>query len=158
MAVMDMKFSNRTKLSYIFLRVITKLSALDHKSRYYGTDQSLHHAEIHMIKSIRENEGIHVTGLADLLGVTKGAVSQILQKLSRKGMIVKDHDAHNRSKFVLRLTQKGETAYQNHEALHREFDAFFYTTLENASDGETAFLFDFLNAMDQKIDAFEQSD
>ena len=67
------------------MRVVTKLSEIDKRTRYYGTDQSLFEAEIHMIKSIKENEGIHVTGLADMLGVTKGAVSQILKKLETQG-------------------------------------------------------------------------
>ncbi len=155
---MNMKFKNRTKISYTFLRVVTKLSEIDRKTRYYGTDQPLYHAEIHMIKSIKENEGIHVTGLADMLGVTKGAVSQIIQRLERKGMIVKDTDPHNLSRLVLRLTPKGETAYRHHEELHREFDGLFSAAFENASEGNRAFLYGFLNTLDEKIDAFEKTE
>ena len=55
-----------------------------------------------MIKSIKENEGIHVTGLAEMLGVTKGAVSQIIMKIEKKKMIVKDTDPRNLSRLVLR--------------------------------------------------------
>lgn len=154
----NLKFKNRTKISYTFLRVVTKLSDMDGKTRNYGTDQPLFNAEIHMIKSIKENEGIHVTGLADMLGVTKGAVSQIIQKLERKGMIVKDTDPHNLSRLVLRLTPKGETAYLHHEELHREFDGLFSSALENASEENRAFLKDFLNSLDEKIDAFEKTE
>lgn len=153
-----MKFKNRTKISYTFLRVVTKLSEIDGKTRFYGTDQPLYGAEIHMIKSIRENEGIHVTGLADMLGVTKGAVSQIIMKLERKGMIVKDTDPRNLSRLVLKLTPKGETAYLHHEELHRQFDELFHAALKNASEENKAFLKDFLNALDEKIDAFEKNE
>jgi len=151
-----MKFKNRIKLSYTFLRVVTKLSEIDSKTRYYGTDQPLYEAEIHMIKSIKENEGIHVTGLADMLGVTKGAVSQIIKKLESKDMIVKDTDPRNLSRLVLRLTPKGETAYLHHEELHQEFDGLFNATLENASEENKTFLKDFLNSLDEKIDAYEK--
>ena len=82
------EIQKQNKDQLYLLRVVTKLSDIDGKTRNYGTDQPLFNAEIHMIKSIKENEGIHVTGLADMLGVTKGAVSQIIQKLERKGMIV----------------------------------------------------------------------
>jgi DNA-binding MarR family transcriptional regulator len=152
----NMKMKNRTKVSYTFLRVVTKLSEIDRKTRHYGTDQPLYHAEIHMIKAIKENEGIHVTGLADVLGVTKGAVSQIVQKLERKGMIVKDTDPNNLSRLVLNLSPKGETAYHHHEALHGEFDGLFNVALENASEENKAFLYGFLNSLDEKIDDFEK--
>lgn len=151
-----MKFKNRTKISYIFLRVVTKLSELDRKTRHYGTDQPLYEAEIHMIKSIRENEGIHVTGLADMLGVTKGAVSQIIMKLEHKGMIIKDTDPRNLSRLLLRLTSKGETAYLHHEKLHQEFDGLFNAALENATEENKAFLKSFLNILDEQIDTFEK--
>ncbi len=151
-----MKFKNRTRISYIFLRVVTKLTEISRRTRYYGTDQPLHEAEIHMIKSIKENEGIHVTGLADMLGVTKGAVSQILMKLERKDMIVKNTDPSNLSRLVLKLSPKGETAYLHHEELHKEFDSLFNAALKNVSDENKAFLKSFLNLLDEKIDTYER--
>ncbi len=153
-----MKFKNRTRISYTFLRVMTKLSEMDRKLRRYGTDQPLYEAEIHMIKSIKENEGIHVTGLADMLDVTKGAVSQIIAKLERKGMIVKELDPGNLSRLSLRLTPKGETAYAGHEALHREFDDLFASALDSADEENKAFLKRFLDDLDARIDAFEKRD
>ena len=154
--MMNMKFKNSTKISYTFLRIVTKISELDRKTRYYGTDQPLYEAEIHMIKSIKENEGIHVTGLADMLGVTKGAVSQIIMKLEHKGMIIKDTDPRNLSRLVLRLTSKGETAYLHHEKLHQKFDELFNAVLENATEENKAFLKSFLNSLDEQIDTFEK--
>lgn len=156
--MMNMKFKNRLKISYTFLRVVTNISKLNRKTRYYGTDQPLYEAEIHMIKSIKENEGIHVTGLADMLGVTKGAVSQIIMKLKHKGMIVKDTDPRNLSRLILRLTVKGETAYLHHEKLHQEFDRLFNAALETATEENRSFLKDFLNALDEQINDFEKQE
>lgn len=150
-----MKFKNNKKISYIFLRIVIKLFQLDKKTRYYGTDQSLYEAEIHMIKSIKENEGIHVTGLADMLGVTKGAVSQIIMKLERKGMIIKETDPNNLSRLVLRLTQKGNIAYLHHENLHREFEELFISILENATEKNIEFLKSFLSTLEDQIDTFD---
>lgn len=146
---------NKNKLSYTLLRVVWKLFEADRKTRYYGTNEPLYEAEIHMITSIKENEGIHVTGLAELLGVTKGAVSQIIMKLQKKGMIVKDTDPHNLSRLVLRLTPKGETAYIQHEKLHAEFDRLVNESLDGASEQDIQFLKHFLDLIETKIDAFE---
>lgn len=140
------------------MRIVSKISNLDRKIRYYGTDHPLYEAEIHMIKSIKENEGIHVTGLADMLGVTKGAVSQIIMKLEHKGMIIKDTDPRNLSRLVLRLTSKGETAYLHHEKLHQKYDELFNVVLENATEEKKTFLKNFLNSLDEQIDTFKEEE
>lgn len=146
---------NKARISYTLLRVVWKLFEIDKKTRYYGTDQQLYEAEIHMIKSIKESEGIHVTGLADLLGVTKGAVSQIIMRLQKKGMIIKDTDPRNLSRLVLRLTPKGETAYANHEKLHQEFDDLVSEILKDASEDKIAFLREFLDVLNNRMDDYE---
>lgn len=151
-----MKFKNRNKVSYTFLRIVSKISQFDKKTRYYGTDEPLYEAEIHMIKSIKENEGIHVTGLADMLGVTKGAVSQIIMKLDNKGMIIKDTDPRNQSRLLLRLTSKGETAYMHHEKLHKKYEEIFDDLLENAAEENKMFFRELLNSLEKQIDAFEK--
>lgn len=145
----NMKSANRQKPSYIFLRLMVEFSEFDRQARYYGTDQPLYEAEIHMIKMIEENEGIHATGLAEMLGVTKGAVSQILRKLEDKGMIVKDVDSHNLSKLSLRLTPKGEVAYLNHRDLHEDYDGLFEAALGDATEHDRAFLKKFLQSLEK---------
>lgn len=65
--MMNLNFDNKLKISYKILRLVTKLSEIDKHTSYYGTDKQLFVAEIHMIKAIKENEGIHVTGLAEKL-------------------------------------------------------------------------------------------
>jgi DNA-binding MarR family transcriptional regulator len=156
--MMNMKFKNRTKTSYTFLRIVSKISELDKKTRYYGTDQALYNAEIHLIKCIKENEGIHVMGLADMLGVTKGAVSHILMKLEHKGMVIKDTDPRNLSRLMLRLTSKGETAYWHHEKFHQKFEALFSAMLKKTSEENKAFLNGFLNLLDERIDIFSKEE
>lgn len=152
--MMNLNFNNKLKISYTLLRLVAKLSELDKQTSYYGTDKQLFEAEIHMIKAIKENEGIHVTGLAEKLGVTKGAVSQIIMKLQKKGMIIKEIDPHNSSRLILRLTPKGEIAHSHHEKIHHEFDNIVNNILKDASDEEKTFLKNFLNSLEEKVDAF----
>lgn len=150
---MNLNFNNKLKTSYTLLRLAAKISKLDKKTRYYGTDEQLFEAEIHMIKAVKENKGIHITGLAEKLGVTKGAVSQIITKLQKKGMIIKEIDPHNLSRLILRLTPKGETAHLYHQKIHQEFDDIVNNILKNSSDEEKVFLKNFLISLEEKIDA-----
>ena len=152
--MMDMKFKNKSRPSYAFLRIVSKTMDIDKKARYFGTDQPLYEAEIHMLKAIKENEGFHVTGLADILGVTKGAVSQTLMKLQRKGMIVKETDPANLSRLTLKLTPKGETAYLSHEELHRKYEKVFSDILADYPETNKAFLRSFFSMLEEKLDKF----
>ncbi|MBU3217195.1 MarR family transcriptional regulator (plasmid) [Clostridium estertheticum] len=153
--MINLNFDNKLKISYTFLRLVTKFSEIDKQTSYYGTDKQLFYAEIHMIKAIKENEGIHVTGIAEKLGVTKGAVSQITMKLQKKGMIIKEIDPYNLSKLILRLTPKGEIAHIHHEKIHQEFDNIVNEVLKDASEEQEGFLKKFLNSLEEKIDTFD---
>lgn len=153
-----MNFNNerKNKISYSLLTVIYKFIENDKQIRYYGTDTPLFSSEIHMIRAIKEEEGIHITGLANKLGVTKGAVSQIVNKLNKKGFITKETDLYNQSKLIIKLTPKGEIADSNHVKLHKKFDTLINDILKDASNEEVAFLRNFLNKVEEQIEDFEE--
>lgn len=103
---MDRFIDNKHKIAYDSLDLAFALIDLDKKTRYFGTDVPIFHSEIHIIKAIAEHPGIHVGGLADILGVTKGSVSEILKKLERKALVVKEIDNLNLSRYSLNLSEK----------------------------------------------------
>jgi DNA-binding MarR family transcriptional regulator len=148
----------RNKISYPLLAVVFKFMEIDKKTRYYGTDVPLFYAEIHLIKAIKENEGIHITGLAQYLEVTKGAVSQMLMKLEKKGFVVKEKDLGNQSRFLLKLTPKGETAHLNHMRLHQEFDETINDLLKDQDQANLEFLHHFLARLNEKMERYEEQD
>jgi DNA-binding MarR family transcriptional regulator len=131
---------------------------IDKKTRYYGTDVPLFYAEIHLIKAIKENEGIHITGLAQCLGVTKGAVSQMLMKLEKKGFVVKEKDPENQSRFLLKLTPKGETAHLNHMRLHEEFDEIINDLVKDQDQVKIEFFRHFLARLNERLEGYEDQD
>jgi len=143
-------------ISYSLLRVVYKFFEIDKKTRYYGIDVSLFPSEIHMINKIKQNEGIHVTGLANILKVTKGAVSQIIMKLEKKGLIRKEKDISNQSKLVLKLTDKGEIAYTNHEKFHKKIDAMVNEIVKDASEENAKFFKDVLITLEERLELFKE--
>lgn len=147
---------NNKSISNTILSVFKKISAIDGKTRNYGTDQPLYDAEVHLIKVIKENEGIHITALAEKLNVTKGAVSQLIMKLQKKGMVVKEPDTSNQSRILLKLTNKGQIAYVNHEALHKNFDDMVEGILKDETKENKEFISKFLSDLDEKLVSFEE--
>ena len=83
----------RGHTSYSLFSLVAKFTEIEQQSRFFGTDVEIHNAEIHMIMAIHDVEGIHVTGLADRLHITKGSVSELLRKLEQKKLIHKDTDS-----------------------------------------------------------------
>jgi DNA-binding MarR family transcriptional regulator len=59
-----------------------------------------------------------VTGLAEVMGVTKGAISQILNKLVNKGLVVKKSADDNAKEILPELTEVGLKGYGEHERFH----------------------------------------
>ena len=65
------------KLSSLMERVIHKYNQWESKKRTYGTSVPLSRAEIHTIAAVGDHPNINITTLAAVLGITKGAASQI---------------------------------------------------------------------------------
>jgi DNA-binding MarR family transcriptional regulator len=112
------------KLIEIINKVTEKMGSMHEPAIDYGTSVPLYRSEIHTIKAIGDNPGINVTGLAEQLGVTKGAVSQTLSKLVNKGLVVKRTADDNAKEILPELTEVGRTGYREHEEYHMKmFDA-----------------------------------
>jgi len=82
-----------TRIMGIFIRIVNKYNRLESKALDFGTGDLLYPAEIHIIEAIGKNYGNTVNEICQKFGVTKGAISQVVHKLSKKGLINKDFDA-----------------------------------------------------------------
>ena len=154
---MEKSKNNNHKIANESLDLAFALMELDKKTRYYGTDVPIFHSEIHVIKAIAEHSSIHVGGLADILGVTKGAVSEILKKLERKALVKKEVDELNLSRYLLSLTEKGEKAHKIHMHYHDIIDSMVEDELQNATESEIQFLSNFLSALINRIENFDEN-
>ncbi len=99
------------------LKLINRYNSIEKKARYYGTDVMLYPSEIHIIEAIGISGKMTTTKLSDLLGITKGGISQTCTKLLKKGLICKT-DGEGLNEIYISLTDKGKTAYYGHQRLH----------------------------------------
>ncbi len=127
------------------LGLALKLEKMPHK---FGTEQNLSHSEIHLIEIIGDNEGLSVTDISRLIGVTKGAVSQNLKRLEKKGLTDKTPDPDNLSRTLVSLTSKGKTAYWAHRHWHDTMDGGFRQYLQTLDSGDVRIIVDFLSRME----------
>lgn len=128
----------------------------DRRTKYFGTDIEIFYSEIHMIRDIKENAGLHITALAEKMNITKGAVSQMVKRLEKKGLVEKYSLDENLSKCFVRLTKKGEKADREHLRLHREADRIIFSILDTYSDKDIALINDFLIRANNKVSDLEK--
>jgi DNA-binding MarR family transcriptional regulator len=143
---------SRQKIITALLRVINKFSRNESKPRCFGIDELLHPSEIHMVMLIGDNPGTHGAELARVAGITRGAVSQFLAKLEKKGLIEKKSDPQHNLKRVPTLTNKGKVAYYAHEQFHEEKDADLYAYLEQLDEKEAMAISNFLIELEKMAD------
>jgi DNA-binding MarR family transcriptional regulator len=87
-----------------------------------GNGDMLYASEMHTIEALGGGAGKTVTELCAAFGVTKGAVSQIVSKLSSKGYVEKNRSKSNRKEVELILTAKGRTVFEKHSSFHDAMD------------------------------------
>lgn len=144
-----------SQLGRTLLRVFNKFAHNEKKPRHFGVDVLLHPSEIHMVMLIGDNQGAHLSELARIAGVTRGAVSQAIAKLEKKGLVSKVAAPDSGLKRVPSLTSKGRVAYWAHEQYHEEMDADLYAYVKGLTDEQIAVIEDFLRNMETMADRRE---
>jgi DNA-binding MarR family transcriptional regulator len=107
------------RLALAFKRLIHIFTTGRRTPHEFG-DTALYAAEAHLLEIIGENPGITATDIVNYMQVTKGAVSQIVSKLFRKGLVQKSSRPGNMKIKELTLTEKGMEVFLLHEEHERE--------------------------------------
>jgi len=106
-----------------FLRILHLYSLITRRPKDYGTGDMLYFTEVHTLAMIGRQGEVNVTRLAELMGVTKGAISQTIRKLTAKGLILRNQKK-NKKEVFLNLTEKGITVYRAQESFRKELVEF----------------------------------
>jgi DNA-binding MarR family transcriptional regulator len=115
----------------LFLKILHLYSIIGRKPKDYGTGDLLYFTEIHTITMVGKNREINMTQLSDMMGVTKGAISQTIRKLVNKNLILKSN-SNNRKEINLRLSAKGKKVYKGQQSFQKELFTFAGTLYERA--------------------------
>jgi DNA-binding MarR family transcriptional regulator len=135
-------------------RVLVKYNMVEREAFDFGVGIKLYPSEIHTLSAIDALGGCGVTDLARESGVTKGATSQLVSKLVKKGLILKEPDPQNGSKVILRLTELGKKASDNHYKYHMDHDSEFIDYLRAMSEEELKMFDDICSKMNDWMDSY----
>jgi DNA-binding MarR family transcriptional regulator len=139
-----------------FVRIVNKYNALEKNPLDYGCGEKLYPSEIHAVEAIGKHPDVHMAEIANILGVTRGAVQQTAGKLVKKGLVEKLMDENDRKRVYLNLTPKGEIAFQGHEEYHAGLASYMAEYFNRLRPKETDSLKEFFTRVESLMDTYNE--
>lgn len=133
----------------LFLQSVRTFNSLEKVPHKAGAEHSLYHSERHLMDMIGDQPGVNITEFARSAGVTKGAVSQLVKKLERKGLVRRYKSSSNDKEVLLELTREGREFCRSHKRKNEETIKPLIEELERHPDDKIDFLismFEWINA------------
>lgn len=112
--------SDLEQLIESFYQITGKINKQRNNLISFEGTEPLNTAAIHLIDVVGKHPEFNVTQIAEVLGNTKGAVSQMTAKLVHKGLIERRQSEANEKEITFVLTESGRAVYDGHEKLHAE--------------------------------------
>jgi DNA-binding MarR family transcriptional regulator len=113
---------------------------------------NLTHRELHVLDAIGEHAQNSVSDVGDRLGVTKSAASQMISKLTKKGLVEKHYASNSNKEYRLRLTGTGKEAFLLHKRVHGKHMVDIIARLETFSLSQIATVSVVLEVMENVVD------
>jgi DNA-binding MarR family transcriptional regulator len=86
---------------------------------FLKSEPSLSPPQVRLLFTIgREPDGLSVTELAELIGVTPGAITQFVDTLVDKNLVVREGDVNDRRIVKLKLTGTARSQFENFKKEH----------------------------------------
>jgi DNA-binding MarR family transcriptional regulator len=145
-----------TEIPEQFERILNKYNALQERPLDYGCGEDLYPSEIHAVEAVGKHPEAHLAEIARILGVTRGAIQQTVDRLVKKGLVEKFMDESDRKRVYLELTAKGIAAFDGHEEYHAELSSRMGKRFQGLRPGEVALLKNFLDEVESFMDVYRE--
>lgn len=104
----------------------------------FNGSMPLRPASIHLIDEIQNHPESNMTEIAQNLGITKGAVSQMIKELESKGLVTRQRSAKDGRAMHFTLTRAGIKVNEGHEAFFNDLYERVEEKLDSYSVEEVA--------------------
>jgi len=139
-------------ISELFVRIVRKYNSLEKLPAKHGSKHDLYHSERHILDTIGNNPAMNMSELAAAVGVTKGAISQIVRKLELKGIVQRFKKSTNDKELFVELTKIGRDIHHMRGTTNKEAILPLIKELRRHSDDKVAFLVEMFRWLDTFMD------
>lgn len=134
---------------------INQIIFLEKKNVFRFRGLKLYPSEIHLILVMSEAP-TNATQMAGMLGVTKGAVSQTITRLEKKGILKKEKDPYLKNELTLSFTPLGKEVFDRYTEMSRTMDQAFREKISRFSHDELGVIDRFLDHLGELPDQIRQ--
>ncbi len=116
----------------------------------------VYRSELHFLDVVGTKKGINTTQLAATLGISKSAVTQNMNRLIKKGLVVRKISDIRENEIEIFLSDGGNYVYKEHQNYHREMLGEIEKCFQNLTPQEMAHLESLLTAFEQYFSGKEK--
>lgn len=135
-------------------RIINKYNSKTKSPKQYGTEHFLYSSEVHMIEIIGRHNALTTTQIANLQGITKGAVSQTTSKLTKKNLIKKELSPDGNNEVLISLTETGQIVFGNHANYHKEMTVRLASLINELSPDSKKNILKALDTIEKSLETY----
>ncbi len=123
------------RLSKIIVEFYEKLSSWEDA---VVKDSGLTTAQAHTIEIVGHSGPIKMKDLAEKIGVTTGTLTVAVDRLEKKGMLLRKPHEKDRRAYLIELTDEGETYFALHHQFHIKMTEELVADLDAKEVGQLA--------------------
>lgn len=113
----------------------------------YGSGRDLYHAELVFLEQVHLNPHSNAQQLSELLGVTRGAITQLGNKLEKKELVCRYTTAGNKKEKYYALTELGIEVCRRREAYHQDANLEMCSYLSSLRSQDRELILEFLEKL-----------
>ncbi len=137
----------------LFIRINKKFNELESLTIDIGNGEKLYPSELHVLDAVGNNYANTVTDLSKKFGITKGAVSQVVNKLFDKGFLNKDRKSGFKE-IILSPTDKGWKAFEIMDDLHKKIEDQFFINMGTVESEKVDSFIEIMEKFEEFLDNF----
>ena len=132
------------KINFILVNLINEIWDLEGKAIITEDFKDITNNDMHVIEAIGLGSGHNMSFIAKRLGITVGSLTTAMNSLVRKKYAERYRSEEDRRVVYVKLTEKGERAYNHHADYHHKMTM---AIREKLNEEELPVLFKTLDAL-----------
>jgi DNA-binding MarR family transcriptional regulator len=140
------------KIMELFIQAVHQYNALEKIPVKVGEKHDLYHSERHFLDKFGDHPGVNITEFARAVGITKGAVSQVVKKLETKGLVRRFKGSGNDKEVFIELTRAGRDIYVRHKKTNEDTIKPLIEKLRQYPDDKVEFLISMFGWINDYLD------
>ena len=126
---------NYEKINDVLVHLFNEIWELEEKAIITEEFRDISNNDMHIIEAVGLGDGNTMSNIARKLNITAGSLTTSMNSLVNKRSVVRERSEQDRRVVYIRLTEKGEKAYNHHKDFHMQMTNAVIQNLEEDEMG-----------------------